>query len=170
MNKVEPGPASLSVVHHHPGRLRMRTEAFLDAAFAAERTRIGLARTPGVRAAAHDGRTGSLLVEYAPAAIDVEELIARVEELSGLRVRAPQQRHASVAPKIWRAMQRTDRMVQEATRGRFDLGIIVPTSLAVLSVYSFFRGSHVRLPRWDSLVFWAYSVFVHAHEGERPSP
>ena len=57
---------SLRLVHHHPGRIRMRADAFIDARELATRVMEALAAMPGVRGSQHTARTGSVLVEYTP--------------------------------------------------------------------------------------------------------
>ncbi|MBX3206230.1 MAG: hypothetical protein KF764_14255 [Labilithrix sp.] len=138
---------------------------------AAERTRVGLARTHGVTCAAHDPRTGSLLVEYDPRDIDANGLVARACELSGLELAPPRQARPSAAFRIVGFVRRADRRTESITGGRVNLGVLIPGGLMALAFYSFFKSSHTRLPRWDSLVYWGYSVFVHAHAGAtRDSP
>ncbi|MCW5831423.1 MAG: hypothetical protein KIS78_03065 [Labilithrix sp.] len=153
----------LEIAHHHPGRLRMRTAAFVDSLPAAERTRVGLARTRGVRSTAHDPRTGSLLVEYEPRAVDANQLIRCACELSGLELTARAEPRSSAARHVVDFVREVDRRAESLTGGRLDLGVLIPGGLVALGVYSFFKSSHARLPRWDSLVYWSYSIFVHAH-------
>ncbi|MBX3197946.1 MAG: hypothetical protein KF894_07350 [Labilithrix sp.] len=154
---------SLEIAHHHPGRLRMRTDAFVDSLQAAERTRVGLARTRGVRSAAHDPRTGSLLVEYEPRVVDESQLIVRACELSGLELTSPDASPASTARRIVDFVREMDHRTESMTGGRLGLGVLIPGGLMALGVYSFLKSDHARLPRWDSLVYWSYSIFVHAH-------
>ncbi|MBX3216049.1 MAG: hypothetical protein KF850_28675 [Labilithrix sp.] len=154
---------SIEIAHHHPGRLRMRTDAFVDDLQAAEPTRVGLARTPGVRSAAHDPRTGSLLVEYEPRVVDEGQLIVRACELSGLTLTSPDAPATSAARRIVDFVREVDHRTESMTGGRLGLGVVIPGGLMALGVYSFFKSEHARLPRWDSLVYWSYSIFVHAH-------
>jgi hypothetical protein len=164
--------AGLFIAHHHPGRLRVRTEAFLGEGPAAERTKTGLAQTPGVLSAIHDPRTGSLLVKYEPRDLDVNRLITRIGELSGLScVTTSARTPAGTAAHIVTAVRKVDQLTESLTGGRLSLGELVPASLVAFGVYSFFKSSHARVPRWDSLIYWAYSVFVHTHsDAVRPSP
>lgn len=67
-------------------------------------------------------------------------------------------------------MKQLDRLAESWSGGRFNLGILVPAGLSAVGVYSFFKSSHPRLPRWDNLLYWAYSVFIHAHAEPTPPP
>jgi len=161
--KERPSSSMLKIVHHHPGRLRVRADAFLDGGPLAERTRMGLVRFGGVRSIVHDPRTGSLLVQYDPHRIDAERLIDSIVELSALSVAPLRPPRPEPGAGIVALVRRLDAITQELTGGRFDLGVLVPGGLAALGVYSFLKGPHKRMPRWDSFVYWGYAVFLQAH-------
>jgi Heavy metal associated domain 2 len=172
MNMAAVTPSGLRIAHHHPGRLRVRAEAFVGSAPCAEKVRSELVRMRGVRSVGHDARTGSLLVEYEPRDINANELLARIEELSGIDLvdDAPSPGNASL--RIRQFMRKLDCATRSFTGSRLDLGVLVPGGLVGVAVYSFFKSSHTRLPRWDNLAYWAYSIFVrHTHASEvRPPP
>src|SRR5260221_9538254 len=84
----------LTLVHHHPGRLRVRADAFREGAAGppgappptagpggadeppgeglrpVDRVRAALDAEPGIAAFLHNPRTGSILVEYEPGLAD----------------------------------------------------------------------------------------------------
>ncbi len=157
--------SGLKIAHQHPGRLRVRADAFIGDGAIAERTRTGIARLGAVYSIRHDPRTGSLLVEYDPHHVDASTLVGRIAELSDLELapnEAPPPRREPGAG-VHALFRKLDAFAQELTNGRLDLGVLVPGGLAALSAYSFLRGDHKRIPRWDSLVYWGYSIFVQAH-------
>ncbi|MDF2697255.1 MAG: hypothetical protein K0S65_5638 [Labilithrix sp.] len=172
MNVAAMTTAGLRIAHHHPGRLRVRAEAFVGSAPCAEKARTELVRMHGVSSVAHDARTGSLLVEYEPRDINANELLARIEELSGLDLVDDVPPPGSASLRIRQFMRRLDSTTRSFTDNRLDLSVLVPGGLVGVAVYSFFKSSHTRLPRWDSLAYWAYSIFVrHSHASEvRPPP
>ena len=49
--------------------------------------------------------------------------------------------------------------VEELTGRRADLASLVPAALAGIAAYSWFKHEDSRLPRWDNLLYWSYSVF-----------
>jgi hypothetical protein len=171
---------ALSLIHHHPGRLRVRAEAFRSDApgHAADRVRAALEAEPGITAVSHKPRTGSLLVEYQPGLADPEAILARIAGAAGLdppvddaltRPREP----ALVA--IDAARELND-IVHEITGYQTDLRTLVPAGLAALAAYSFVASEHERMPRWDNLMYWSYAIFSQLHgreiaaAGARPAP
>ena len=57
-------------------------------------------------------------------------------------------------------------IAHDHTGGRVDLRSIVPAALAGAAAYSFAFGKGPRLPRWDNLLWWSYSVFASLHARE----
>ena len=74
----------LELVHHHPGRLRVRAEVLRDDAELAGRVTRAPDGVPGITRVTHNTRTGSLLVEYEPGLAEpdaIAERIARTAQL-----------------------------------------------------------------------------------------
>ena len=178
MNPPEPGPAAafrspadparaaLTLVHHHPGRLRVRAEALHDAETASA-VRAALDAEPGITSVAHNPRTGSLLVEYEPGLASAEGILLRIASAAGLDMPPDDGRYHGRNPAhvtIATARGIND-LVHEATGGRTDLRAIVPAGLAALSVYTLVRNG-ATLPRWDSLLYWSYNIFSQLHRRE----
>lgn len=162
---------ALLVTHHHPGRLRVRSQAFADETSLAERTRDGLAPIVGVRSVTHDPRTGSLLVQYEPREIDANGILQRIETLAGVEVSSETPRRARErAKQIVDAVRKLDAAVLQLSNGQLDLRMLVPGSLAALGVYSFLKSSHTRIPRWDNLAYWAYAIFIDTHRSTVRQP
>jgi hypothetical protein len=162
----EPPPReALALIHHHPGRLRVRAEAF-RAGDAADRVRAALDAEPGITAILHNPKTGSLLVEYQPGHADPEELLRCIAEAADLDMptdeRPRGKEPALVAIDTTREL---NELVHELTGQRADLRTLVPAGMAALAVYSFaVQGD--RLPRWDNLLYWSYNIFSQLHRRE----
>jgi hypothetical protein len=78
-NAVCPAGYALDLVHHLPGRLRLRSAALKRDACAIEHQRLQLAQISGITAVEANPSTGSLLLMYDPAAVppaDVVEVLA----------------------------------------------------------------------------------------------
>jgi len=154
-------------VHHHPGRLRVRAEAFRQGDVAGHVREAALA-LPGVVRVEHNARSGSVLVEYEPGMAEPDALLAEVAAAGNLapcddgalaRMRSP----ALVAVG---AVQELNAIAGELTGQRADLRALVPAGLVALTAYSLLRGTEPRLPRWDNLLWWSYSVFMNHHRDE----
>lgn len=161
-----PGAARevLSLIHHHPGRLRVRAIA-LRSGDTAARVLTALEAEPGIVAVSHTPRTGSLLVEYQPGLADSEAILARIAAVSGLDLPSGAQRSPRVEPGIVAiaAARELNTLVHELTGYRTDLRTIVPLGMAALSAYSLVVGKDP-LPRWDNLLYWAYNIFSQLHQ------
>ncbi len=165
-SRGEPREA-LELVHHHPGRLRLRASVFRAETDALVRVRARLDALPGVAAVEHNARTGSLLIHYEPGMVepdDVVEAVAKAAELDPPRerVRDPRQ-PALVAIGVTRELNAA---VTLLTGGRADLKTLVPAAMVGLGAYSFVAGKGPRLPRWDNLVYWGYQIFTGLHREE----
>jgi hypothetical protein len=71
-----PRPAlKVDLMHHLPGRLRLRSPALKGNSLASEEARANLAAINGVTSAAANPTTGSLLLQYDPATVAPERII-----------------------------------------------------------------------------------------------
>jgi hypothetical protein len=156
----------LSLIHHHPGRLRVRAIA-LRSGDTAARVLTALEAEPGIVAVSHTPRTGSLLVEYQPGLADSEAILARIAAVSGLDLPSGAERNPRVEPGIVAiaAARELNTLVHELTGYRTDLRTIVPLGMAALSAYSLVVGKDP-LPRWDNLLYWSYNIFSQLHHRE----
>jgi hypothetical protein len=113
--------------------------------------------------------SGSVLVEYEPGIIDPNTLIACAAQAAGLEIARPEDERPQSRVRPGRVAIETARkvngLIDELTGGRADLSDLVPATLSGLAVYSFIVGKD-RLPRWDSLAYWAYSIFQNLHATE----
>lgn len=172
---LEAGANALELVHHHPGRLRVRADLLRthddhDSAALAQRVRDGLEALPGITRATHNARTGSLLVEYEPGHVEPDAIVARIAQIAGLTSpfdpAARTFKSTTVAEIVVDGARELNAIVFELTGWKTDLRSIVPASLAALSAYSFLKTKEERLPRWDNLLWWSYSVFTQLHQHE----
>lgn len=166
--RVSPGgPPDVALVHHHPGRLRLRGEVLARSPGAAARLRAVLCAIDGVGSVVHNAASGSLLIEYAPERIDADGILRAVAD-AGVRVDdRPRRRDASRA--LVGAARGMNAQVAQATRGAADLHGVVSFALGLGAVSSLVFGRGPRWPRWDSLLYWSYTFFrdVHLRDTER---
>jgi hypothetical protein len=152
----------LRLVHHHPGRLRVRAEALRDDPALAERMRGALAEEPAVRAVTHNPQTGSLLVEYHVGEIEPDELLSALAAAGGFAGVVDEAnlrgQHEDIALAVFRVAERINGATRDLTAGRTDMGGIVPAALLAAAGYYFVR--HPVVPRWDNLLYWAYVIFL----------
>jgi Heavy metal associated domain 2 len=159
----------LELIHHHPGRLRVRAAALRDDGERFERLSRALDETAGILAVTHNPRTGSVLVEYEPGLVEPDAIALRMAEAAELispfdpRAAKPVFRPAGAVIEGTREL---NAIAHELTGGRLDLRSIVPAALAGAAAYSFAFGPGPRLPRWDNLLWWSYSVFASLHARE----
>lgn len=158
----------LRLVHHHPGRLRLRSPAFVDSDAAALPAREALLSSGAVLDVAHDERTGSLLVVYAPGRIAPDTLAALAAEATGLRLApaAPDHPERSIGGRIIDAFDKLNTRTLELTGSRVDLRFAVPATLAGLSVVVLVAAKETRVPRWESLAYWSINFFILLHARE----
>jgi Heavy metal associated domain 2 len=176
MARVEaPGAnGALELVHHHPGRLRVRADAFRHKLELVEDIREAVLALPGVMTCTHTPRTGSLLIEYEPGVTEPDEVVFEIARTGNLErpteetVRARRMAPATIAVRAARGLNEA---TMELTGSRVDLRVIVPTALAALGAYSFvYNTKEARLPRWDNLLYWSYNIFVSLHWREIEGP
>lgn len=167
---TERAPASdvapLRLVHHHPGRLRLRSDALCRGGARAEAARRALNATPGVLFVGHDEETGSILVEYEPGSVAPDAIIGQAARATGLRFAdVPENPRTALGERILRTARDANAVVYELTGGRADLRTLVPLALAGLSV-GVLATKGDRLPRWDNLAYWSFNLFALLHVRE----
>lgn len=172
----EPRPPRepLTLVHHHPGRLRVRASVFRELAEGddggpspLDRVRSALDAEPGIASVAHNARTGSLLIEYQPGLADSESILARIAEAADLDMPSDE----GLAPRkpalvAIDAAKEVNALVADLTGEQTDLRSLIPLGMAAFAAYSFVYGKDARLPRWDNLLYWSYNVFSQLHRRE----
>ena len=177
MDEGEETADTLRVAHHHAGRLRLRSDAFLSDGPGAEAgpdeagrpgaARAALDGAPGVLSVEHDGDTGSLLIEYDPARVTAEALLALVARAARLRAAGtPTRPPRTQGQRILDLCRDLNDGAYELTGFRVDLRTVVPATLACLSAATLLLGRGNRMPRWDSLAYWSVNLFAMLHPRE----
>jgi hypothetical protein len=163
----------LHLVHHHPGYLRLRAEAFVQpedssvvtAAQTAAETALGF------RSWSHNPKTGSVVVEYDSATLDADDLLKRIAKSAGFRgvetSTGRKRNRQELVSAFLDSVQGVNQVVGQLTGERADLRELVPLTLLALSVVSFVldkdRG---RLPDWNNTLYHSYRVFMQWHRRE----
>lgn len=164
-SEKEPGRFPVHLAHHHPGRVRLRSKAFLGADTAAAAVEA-LKRKPGVHSVEHRPISGSVLVRYEPGQIEPSEIVAHAAQAQGLGVSYEPVHDPADLPRLVVEVSREfNEFVARATGYRVDARGFVPLTLAGLAGYSLLTKKD-RLPRWDNLAYWAFAVFTQLHREE----
>lgn len=158
----------LELAHHHPGRLRVRANAFAAGGVELfERARAALRGMPGIGAVTHTVRSGSILIEYSPGHVEPDEIIGAIADAAGLGRPLPEEeqrrRRAQPAVLAIGAVRELNDLTRELTGFRADLRTIAPAAIAGLAAYSFMQEKGARLPRWDNLLYWSFNIFTMLH-------
>jgi hypothetical protein len=158
----------LRLIHHHPGRLRVRADVLRGDSEAAQAVREALQHLPGVRRVAHVPFTGSVLIEYEPGQVEPDAILGRAAQAAGLEgvVDEASLPHDPRAPAHGVALgaRALDEVTRALSGGRTDLRVLVPAALAGAAVVSFLRRPF--LPNWDNLLWWSYSTFRDLNHAE----
>lgn len=167
----ERGTSVLRIAHHHPGRLRLRSEAFLGDGDPAAAALEALAATPGIQSTGHDPQTGSLLITYDPGRITADTIARGIARAARLRPAAdPEAPRRSQGGRVLDMLRDLNAAAYQSTGFRLDLRAMVPAALACLSVTTLVLGKGSRAPRWDSLAYWSVNLFAMFHGRETTAP
>jgi Heavy metal associated domain 2 len=167
---MEAGPTEaelLLLVHHHPGRLRVRSHTFQSPARdAAETPALGrvlsiLGHMSSVTRFDANPFTGSLVIEYEPGHVEPGAILSSVAKAAGLAgvidIEAARRERPNVALVVANKVHSLDRALDEASGGRLSLRTLVPAALFAGAAFLLVR--RPQPPRWDNLLYWSYSVF-----------
>jgi len=164
----------LRLVHHHAGYLRVRTAAFLgvvDASPVVTAARIAAEGVSGFRSWSLNPKTGSVVIQYEPGALEPDDLlkhIAKSAGLPGVEVATPRKMsREELVSSFLDKVQGANQTVSHLTGGRADLRELTPAALAVVSVISFIvNDERSRLPHWMSALYRGYRIFMQWHRPE----
>lgn len=161
---------ALVIVHHHPGRIRVRADSFRHDPSALDLVREKLEALPGIIRVSHNHSSGSMLVEYEPGHAEPDAILGRIADAAGLDraidEREARRRNSGPGLVAVEVVDELNTITNELTGWRADLRVIIPAALAGVAAYSFVAGKDARLPRWDNLLWWSYSVFRDHHHKE----
>ena len=163
----------LRLVHHHPGYLRIRAEAFVlpEDGSVVTAAQTAAETFPGFRSWSLNPKTGSVVVEYDPATLDADDLLKRIAKSAGFRgvetSTGGKRNRQELLSAFLDSVQGVNQVVGQLTGERADLRELVPLTLLALSVVSFVldkdRG---RLPDWNNTLYHSYRVFMQWHRRE----
>jgi hypothetical protein len=163
----------LTIVHHLPGRTRLRSPALRRDPAACERMADALAEVPGVREVRVRPYTGSVLISHrgVPAATLAD---AASRALDGARVLAngeppPLPRavpaFSTLRHKLATIASEIDRDIRRGSDGSVDLGTLATFSLASAGALGVAATGQLPMPPWFNLAWWAYRTFMTTHNG-----
>ena len=161
-------------MHHHPGYARAAADLFVGSETKnspVHSAHIVAEDTPGFKAWSHNPKTGSIVVQYEPGVMDIDDLlkhIAKKADLDGV-VNDVHKKHyrKDVISGFIHAVEDVNKIVSLVTDEKADLRELVPLGLVVVSVVSFIlNDKRGRLPTWDSALYRSYRIFLNWHRQE----
>lgn len=164
----------LRLVHHHPGYLRVRVDAFLHAEDdnpVVTAARSAAESIPGFRSWGLNPKTGSIVIQYEPGTVEPDDLLKHIAKCAGFRgveIATPRKMSRQEAVSgFLDTIESINRVVGQLTGGRADLRELAPVALAATSVVSFILGpNRGRWPEWSGALYHGYRVFLHWHRPE----
>ena len=171
--------AGATVVHHIPGRLRVKLPRRARTPRQLRELREFISGLGGVRQVEINPVTGSILVHYEPESADqihelmqasaeseswleppeltdADELAERIEREAEFLAA-----HSELAAQIVRGVKKVDRQLREATDNTVDLKVLLPAGLAV---WAFLKmGVEASTPLWVTLGIFSFNSFVALH-------
>ncbi len=166
----------INVVHTMPGRLRLRVEKVKGNPAFARKVQNTLGRVPGVKQVEAKPLTGSVLIHYELDKIFTEE--AAMALTDGLSKLFPEIDAGVLVQGIESLMdnlatggvpQTTVSLRQSLTAvntrlagltGGIDLGLLVPSTLLLLSLRSLLTTKPRPFPAWYDYLWFAFSTFI----------
>jgi hypothetical protein len=161
----------LRLVSHFPGRLRVRADSFRTSPEVVEEVEARLREEPAIISTQASKLTGSLLVLYNPAALQLPKLVQLIVlagGLSGLEFDAANDwaDRPPAGERIRSAIGSFNEAVREVTGGKMDGRVAVPAALLAGGLTMLFR--RPLLPNWFDLTFWAYTTFNNMNPAKAP--
>ena len=155
----------LALISHFSGRLRVRAETFRALPEIGAEVASRLLEEEGVMEASASPVTGSLLVLYDAAIVQLPRLVALIVRVGGLHGVALD------TPDGWDALPNGGARVRakfaelnaglhRKSRGYIDLKVAVPAALSGTGLLMFLGGRR-RIPEWYDLVFWGFTAFIN---------
>jgi hypothetical protein len=174
------------VVHHVPGRLRIKlTGVPVEAAYLAEVQRV-LGNLPGVNSVHVNPASASIVVAYAPSdPVFCERLTQNSDVASWLSLESEDatlsgidaaltagvhylEHHSRLAESIVCTAEQMDSSLRRASDGYLDLKVLVPLGLAVVTTLHKSRSRGT--PMWLSVSTFAFNAFLTLHRHRISGP
>ena len=161
----------LRLVHHHPGYVRVQADSLIqtmDEASAMTAAQAEVEAISGVRSWLYNPKTGSVVIEYDPEIVDVDDLLKHIANhlgLSGVENATNHKKNRQeLVGEFINTVQNVNQVVSEMTGDRADLRELVPVALAATSVVSFIlNDDRGRLPDWNNALYHSYRIFMQWH-------
>jgi hypothetical protein len=166
----EPIRDRLELVSHFAGRLRVRAATFRVLPEVGAAVVEGLRALDGVFESTTSAVTGSVLVRYDPAKLELPRLVAIIVRLGGLHglhlVVDPEEQPAP-GQRIREVLGAVDRRARSASHGWLDLRTAAPAALTGTGIAMFLAGRR-RIPEWYDLLFWGFVTFCNMNPAGSP--
>lgn len=153
----------LQLISHFAGRLRVRAETFRVLPEVGDEV-VGKLRTQeGVVSASSSPITGSVLVTYDAAVVQLPRLVAliiRTGALHGIALELPDggDRPPSGGARVRSALAALNAEVHRKSKGTVDLKVAIPAALTGTGLLMLLGGKR-RVPEWYDLLFWGFVTF-----------
>ena len=163
----------LALISHFSGRLRVRAETFRVLPEIGAGVVSRLLEEQGVTEASASAVTGSVLVLYDAALVQLPRLVAiivRVGGLHGIALDVPEgwDGPPNGGARVRAKFAALNAGLHRKTRGRIDLKVAVPAALSGTGVLMFLGGNR-RSPEWYDLVFWGFTAFINLNMPGTPA-
>ena len=171
---LQPTDEPLLLVHHHPGYVRIRAEAFRQAeegSAIVTAAQTAADTVPGFRSWSFNPKTGSAVIQYETGKVEPDDLLKHIAKRAGFRdveiaTRTKVNRQEAVS-QFLSTIQGINRVIDQLSGGRADLREVAPAALAAMSIVSFILNQNRgRFPEWSGLLYHSYRVFMHWHRPE----
>ena len=161
----------LRLVSHFPGRLRVRADTFRLTPHVADEVLARLKEEPAVTSTQASALTGSILVLYDPAALQLPKLVQIIVlagGLSGLEFDAANDGVAKVphGDRLRSAIGSFNERMRATSGGHLDGRVVIPAALLAGGLSLLFK--RPMLPNWFDLTFWAYTTFNNMNPAKHP--
>lgn len=156
-----------TVVHAIPGRVRVRLDRSLRSAETMQTLAGLLAQIEGVRQVRVNPSTGSVLLEYDPQQVNLEQLYLAANAakvtlvMPGTPNESGPQDMTPLAKRINSTFGRLDRTVYDFSGGRIDVKTLFPLGLAAAAVRQIATsGGNVAAAPWYVLLWYSFDTFT----------
>lgn len=178
-------PAGARIVHHVPGRLRLRFDGIADSEFFDALHEL-LSALPGVTSVRVNAAACSAVVHYDPEqqrgipGIESHPALKELLEDSGVPEGSRQEEallergitylehHSQLAEALVTAAERVDCSLRRASDGYLDLKVLFPITMAAFSTLHKARSKGT--PMWMTLCTFAFNTFMSLHRHRLDSP
>jgi hypothetical protein len=168
------------VVHHIPGRLRVRIPRSKRHPHLLHELRDFVSGLGGVERVEINPVTGSVLVHYHPESQEqIQSLLRQSRGASGFSADVPPElsegddlaekiereaaflaAHSEAAAQLVNAVKHLNRQIRQATDNAVDLKVLLPAGLAICA---FVAGAEAATPLWVTLAIFSFNSFVVLH-------